>query len=101
MIKVLIKKEENSFKSIEVKGHANSAPYGEDLVCAAVSAIVTGCANNIDELDSIRIKLNEGHAQFECLKDITLHDEIVLETMVTALQTVAESNDKFIKIQIL
>lgn len=101
MIKILIKKEGYSFRSIEIKGHANSAPHGEDLICAAVSAIVTGCANNINDLKAIEVKLDEGHATFECKKDITLHDDIVLETMVTALETVAEGNDKFIKIQIL
>ena len=101
MIKILIKKEEEKVKLIELKGHANSAPHGEDLVCAAVSAIITGCANNIQDYNSIRIKLDEGHATFECVNNISLHDEIVLETMITALKTVEEGNEKFVKIQIL
>ncbi len=101
MIKILITKEEKKITKIEIKGHANSAPYGEDLVCAAISAIITGCANNIQDYNSVRIKLDEGHATFDCSNEISLHDEIVLETMVTALKTVEEGNEKFVKIQIL
>jgi uncharacterized protein YsxB (DUF464 family) len=47
MIKVLIThKTDGSFVSLEAKGHANSAPKGEDLVCAAVSGIVLGGLNS-------------------------------------------------------
>ena len=48
MIKVLIKLEEKKFKSLEINGHANSAPHGEDLVCAGVSSVLTGGLNNLE-----------------------------------------------------
>lgn len=34
-----------------VDGHADYAPYGQDIVCAAVSAIIQGSLNWFDEND--------------------------------------------------
>ena len=35
---------------IEAKGHANYAKQGQDVVCAAVTAIVAACANALTDL---------------------------------------------------
>jgi uncharacterized protein YsxB (DUF464 family) len=99
MIKVLIKSEGEKLQSLEVKGHANSAPHGEDLVCAAVSAVVTGGANAIKNLNDIEIKLDEGYALLKVKSSLSSHDEIVMETIITGLKTIAEGNDKFIQIK--
>jgi uncharacterized protein YsxB (DUF464 family) len=41
-----------------VKGHANSGAYGHDLVCAAVSAVVTGACNAIETSEDFQIKID-------------------------------------------
>ena len=99
MIKVLIKSEGEKLRSLEVKGHANSAPHGEDLVCAAVSAVITGGANAIKNLKDFKIELKEGYASFQVINSLTSHDEIVMETIVVGLETIAEENEQFIKIK--
>jgi len=99
MIKVLIKQEEKKFVSLEVKGHANSAPYGEDLVCSAVSAVLTGGLNNLDNPKDFDIKLDEGNAYVKAKDSISSHDEIVMETIITSLKTIEESYGKFIQIK--
>ena len=99
MIKVLINYEEKNFKSLEVKGHANYAPHGEDLVCAAVSAIVTGGANNLENKKGFEIKLQEGDALIKAIDSVSSHDEIVLETIICGLKTIEESYPKFIQIK--
>ena len=99
MIKVLIKHEGNKFLSLEVKGHANSAPHGEDLVCAGVSAILTGGFNSLENIENFKYELKEGYAFLEKKNDISFHDEIVIETIITSLETVKESYEKFIQIQ--
>lgn len=35
---------------LDVRGHAGSAPYGQDLVCAAVTALVCALARYVSEL---------------------------------------------------
>ena len=52
-----------------MKGHANTADYGNDLVCAAVSAIVTGGFNAFDDEDVSEIALDEGYAKVVVITD--------------------------------
>lgn len=101
MINVLIKKDGKKVTCLEIKGHAHSDEYGKDLVCAGVSAIITGGLNNLHDLDNYEILFEEGHVKLKVLEDISAHDEVVIETIITSLQTVEESNKKFVKIQIL
>ena len=49
-------KKDNIIKEIKISGHANFADYGKDIVCAAVSSIVTATINGILSLDDEAIK---------------------------------------------
>jgi len=103
MITVTITKSNKIIESIEVKGHANSGTYGNDLVCAAISAIITGGANALsDETNRLAfdIILKEGYALIEHKKEMPYKEEdiVKLDTIVTMLKTVEESNRRFIKI---
>ena len=57
MVKVEIDYHGKSISKILVKGHANTAPYGQDLVCAAVSAICTGAMNALEDSSVINEKI--------------------------------------------
>ena len=99
MIKVVVTYRNDKINSLEVSGHANSAPHGEDLVCSAVSAIVTGGANAINNKKDFDLKISEGYARIKSKNIISKEDEIVLDTIVTQLKTIEESYAKFIKIE--
>lgn len=99
MIKVLIKYSENKFDSLIVKGHANNNEYGRDIVCAGVSAVITGGLNNLNNPHDFRIVLEEGYAEVVKIKDISEHDEIVIQTIVCGLKTIEESYKQFISIK--
>lgn len=47
MINVKIEKENAKYKKIAILGHAMYDDYGKDIVCAAVSSIVTTTVNGI------------------------------------------------------
>ena len=100
MIKVVIKTDESTKKitSIEVKGHSNSAPYGKDLVCAAVSAILTGGFNALKDKE-YDFKLDEGHAYVKALDIPSDYDAVVLKTIETQLKTIEEAEPKFVRIE--
>lgn len=63
MIKITYKDKSHS---IEMSGHAGSAPIGEDLVCAAAStlimALVEYMAENADKLTAFEYRINSGDA---------------------------------------
>ena len=100
MIKVKIgHASNNQVNFLEVTGHANSAPYGKDLICAAVSAVITGGFNNLVNLKNYEIKLDEGHALFESNAPLDAHDEAVIETIICGLNTIQESNPEFVEVK--
>ena len=61
-----------TYHRVTVNGHAGSAPYGEDLVCAAVSGLVYALDANIRRLQSmgvvrdVVITAESGKAEIAC-----------------------------------
>ncbi len=43
------KASDDSYKSIECKGHAGFADYGQDIVCSAISVLTINLINSIDK----------------------------------------------------
>ena len=99
MIKILVEKKEDRIVFVEVKGHANSAECGKDLVCAAVSGVVQGTITNIQNDNDFDYVVDEGYFSIRDKGNSTSHDQIVLETLVSSLNYLAENNTKFIKIK--
>ena len=100
MIKIVIKRDESSQKitSIEVKGHANSDVYGKDLVCAAVTAVMTGGMNALKDKE-YDFTYKEGHIAIKALDIPSDYDSVVLKTIEVQLLTIEESNRKYVQIE--
>ena len=105
MIKIIIKSHYLSrlgqdFISLKVSGHANSAPHGEDLVCAAVSGIVLGGINYFRK-GIIDVQSDEKSGEIIITKSgiFDEHDYGAIEMIVAQLESVARDNPKFIKIE--
>jgi uncharacterized protein YsxB (DUF464 family) len=84
---------------MKVTGHANSAPYGEDLVCAAVSAVITGGINALD-LIAVKVKNTEGLSDLQILDLKHDPNQSVYRVMHIQLQTIANDYPKFIHIKL-
>ena len=57
MINVTYKLDSNKCTYLKVSGHANYAKSGQDLFCSAVSSIMFGLMNALDELnEDVEIK---------------------------------------------
>lgn len=83
MIKVKINRNDSgNMIAFELSGHANSGPYGYDLVCAAVSAVAFGMTNAVIELTEIEPIIDQG-GQGGYLK-VVLPDKLTDETLVKA-----------------
>ena len=77
MIKISIKKENESIKEIYLKGHALFADYGSDIVCASVSSIVITTINacllfdkesvSTNDKDGLLIKINKNTDEIDKL----------------------------------
>ena len=54
--------------SITIRGHACSAPYGQDLVCCAVSALTLTLAVNLEQIGTPVICLQPGYTEISSVR---------------------------------
>ena len=67
MITVTVSKKSNSYISFVSEGHAGYAEEGQDIVCAAVSALVINTVNSLETQmtkDSIEAEEKDGFVSF-------------------------------------
>ena len=83
---------------IESKGHANYDEAGKDLVCSAVSAIIIGGFNALNDDEAEEIIVEKGYAKCTITGEISDHDVNVLDTILIQLLTIEKSYPKFIKV---
>lgn len=107
MITIRIKRDKNTFiQSFEMSGHANSGPYGQDLVCAAVSAVSIGTINAIHTLTGVNLvsDVEEEGGFIHCDVPSNLPKEtfdnvqLLMEGMIVSLKSIEEKYGKFIQI---
>jgi len=107
MIKVNInRKKSGIIYAFELSGHANSGPYGYDLVCAAVSAVAFGMTNAVIELTEIEPIIDQagegGYLKVvlpEKIADEKLEKaSLLLEGMLTSLKTIERDYGQYISI---
>ncbi|NGP45480.1 ribosomal-processing cysteine protease Prp [Bacillaceae bacterium SIJ1] len=93
------------FKSVEITGHAESGPYGQDLVCAAVSAVSIGGLNAAMELSgqTLDIEQNEHEGGYlACKIPASVSDaeeekvQLLLEAMLSSLRTIVRQYGEFV-----
>ena len=51
----IFRNDDESIDRFSIKGHANYAKRGEDIVCAGVSAVTVGTVNSIEALTGVEM----------------------------------------------
>ena len=107
MIKVIITKSQSGqIHSFEMKGHADFADHGKDLVCAGASAVSFGAVNAVIALTGITpIIAQKGDGGYLYVEVPSISNsekaaqiQLILETMIVSLQTIEQDYAKYIKI---
>lgn len=99
------RKPSRTIESFFIEGHANYAPYGEDIVCAGVSSIAIGTVNAIQKLTSIRLisEVKDGYLQvvIPAIEQpaIEAKVQLLLESMLISFQTIQASYDSYLCIK--
>lgn len=106
MIRILLKRDRSgSIRSFSVEGHAGFAEYGQDIVCAGVSAITVGTVNSAEALLGVQLEceIKDGLLQasvpggLEGDKPGKL--QLLLESMLVMLRSIEESYGDYIVIK--
>lgn len=107
MIHVTLYRKDDLIMAFELSGHAESGPYGYDLVCAGVSAVTFGAVNAILALSGLDLDIkqaDEGGYLYVKFKDDFDEEamdraQLLLEGFVISLQTIEREYGQFISIK--
>ena len=97
MIKISYKKN-NLVNEVKILGHADFADYGKDIVCSAVSSIVTTTINNIIALDNKAITYSANDGDILITNNDSEMASKLLDNMIMMLEDLAKDYPKNIKI---
>lgn len=104
MINVTIYKDSaNEYVGFKFLGHAESARYGKDIVCAAVSTLVLNTINSIESFthDEFNLDTDEasGYIEFHLKGKISAESKLLMNSLVLGITGILEDgNKKFISI---
>ncbi|RDW19306.1 ribosomal-processing cysteine protease Prp [Oceanobacillus arenosus] len=107
MIRVTVSRSENQITAFKLTGHAESGPYGYDLVCAGVSAVSIGTVNAVLELCLVDLQIEQGAkgGYLHVIVPPSLEPEIMakvqllFEGMLVSLKSIELEYSKFIKVE--
>jgi len=94
MIQVQVLKENGHYKKFMIDGHADYAEQGKDIVCAAVSVLVTNTINSIEEFtnDAFTCDLKDGAIQnWEFTSHISHETELFMDSLMLGLRSIQKS----------
>ena len=99
MIKVNCVVSNGLIERLSIKGHADYDTLGKDIVCAAVSSIVTTSINNIIALEENTIKYDtkEGNVCIAVLRNSDVTNKL-LNVLIDMLKELATDYPQNIKI---
>ncbi len=86
---------------ITIDGHAGYAPAGQDIVCAAVSALVATFIVSIEELttDKIKVTANEqGQIQTIQFRNLSEGAQLLLGSFFVGIRMIAENFPENVRI---
>ncbi|WP_349408016.1 ribosomal-processing cysteine protease Prp [Pseudalkalibacillus sp. SCS-8] len=109
MLKVNIHRDQQKIVSFSITGHAESGPYGHDLVCAAVTAVSFGSVNAIEEIcqvePEVETREDGGYLLFKTPSAVSEETsekiQLLLEGMLVSLRSIERDYGQYIKIKVV
>lgn len=104
MIKVKVRHAEGRIASFEASGHAGSARYGKDIVCAAVSAVTLTAIEGLRHVAGLdpQVVINDdtGFLSVDLGSDLANHEaQTILATMLAGLRAIANDNPRYVMLE--
>ena len=93
MIRITVKKRKGSYVSFTSSGHAEYAEEGQDIVCAAVSALVINTVNSLEAFteDAVETEERDGYVSFRFVKPVTERGTLLMDSLILGLTDISHS----------
>ncbi len=101
MIEVKFYLKENTYYGFALKGHAEYAEKGEDILCSAVSALAINTVNSIERLTGDRIvsESKDGMLRAKVTGEVSHESHILIKSLMIGLADIyKEYGDEYIRI---
>ncbi len=108
MTKIVFHKQGEDFVRIESEGHTGYARSGEDIVCAAVSALLQGAALGVRDVAKVkadyRVNEEKGSLLLALPKNIgekAQHDcNVILQTLLVSVSDLQKGYSEYIEVEV-
>jgi len=92
MISVIVEKTEGRWHSLHSIGHAGYAQAGEDIVCAAVSALLINACNSLEAFTDDTFEGEEADGKLELTFPDGLSEKgsLLMDSLLLGLQQIEE-----------
>ena len=103
MINITVKKRKGSYLDFLSKGHAGYAEEGQDIVCAAVSALIITTVNSLEEFtdDKFDVQEKDGFVSIHFRNDLSERGMLLMDSLLLGLTEIAGSyNNRYLTVKV-
>ena len=104
MINITVKKRKGSYLDFLSKGHAGYAEEGQDIVCAAVSALIVTTENSLDEFteEEIEVREDDGYVSIHIKTNPnTERGKLLMDSLILRLTEIEHSyNNRYLTVRV-
>ena len=104
MINITVKKRNGSYLDFLSRGHAGYAEEGQDIVCAAVSALIITTVNSLDEFTDEKIEVGEddGYVSIHFKTNPnTERGKLLMDSLILGLTEIEHSyNNRYLTVKV-
>ena len=103
MITITVKKRNGNYLEFVSKGHAGYAEEGQDIVCAAVSALIITTVNSLEEYtdDKFDVQEKDGFVSIHFRNDLSERGMLLMDSLLLGLTEIAGSyNNRYLTVKV-
>ena len=103
MITIKVRKKNGSYEEFISKGHAGYAEVGQDIVCAAVSALIINTVNSLEKFtdDKFDVQEKDGFVSIRFRNDLSEQGMLLMDSLLLGLTEIAGSyNNRYLTVKV-
>ena len=103
MITITVKKRNGNYLEFVSKGHAGYAEEGQDIVCAAVSALIITTVNSLGKFtdDKFDVQEKDGFVSIHFRNDLSERGMLLMDSLLLGLTEIAGSyNNRYLTVKV-
>ena len=103
MITIKVRKKNGSYEEFISKGHAGYAEAGQDIVCAAVSALIITTVNSLEKFtdDKFDVQEKDGFVSIHFRNDLSERGKLLMDSLILGLTEIEHSyNNRYLTVRV-